>query len=309
MKTLKTLKLMLCVAVLAGISASCSKERTEKQVQTDYADLGSFYDLNEPEEQTFLIDSTGGDTITGTDGTKIWGIPKEIFMIKSTQQDISYPYTLKLKEALSIKHMIMCRLPGMAQGSLMHTGGEVKITAFKNSDELAIKHDMALPFMTPASPTATGMSLFYGFTNGTTTDWNSDVLLTDYLFTTDNVTSLTAVNYGYQALTAKLGWMMPGKKISPQGTAAVNFTAAGTNTNFIDVYIVFNNLHNYIKVSNLSASNLPAGEPVTVFAIAKDSGGIMYYFKDNFTISNGLTIDLQMISSTEAQVLSEMDGL
>ena len=203
----------------------------------------------------------------------------------------------------------MCRLPGLAQGSLLHSAGEVKITAFKNSDELAIKNNFWLNYLSPASSTVSNMALFYGFTTGTTTDWNSDVLQTDYLFNNDNVTSVNQVNYGYQVHTAKLGWMNIGKKITPSTTATINFTATGTNTNYIDVYVVFNNLHNYIKVSNLTAANLPAGEPITVFAIAKDASGTMYYFKNDFTIANGMNIDLNMTASTEAQILTMMNGL
>ena len=83
MKTTTNLSLLIAILSFMLIMVSCSKERTEKQIQTEYASLNDFYDLNEPEEQTFLIDSTqNADTITGIDGTKIWGIPKEIFMIK-----------------------------------------------------------------------------------------------------------------------------------------------------------------------------------------------------------------------------------
>lgn len=308
MKTLKNISLMIAVAGVL-FTFSCSKERTEKQVQTEYASLDDFYDLNQPDEQTFIIDSTGNDTLTGQDGTRIWGIPKEIFMIKSTQQDISYPYTLKLIEAYSIKNMILSRLPGMAQGSLLHSGGEVKITAFKNADELAIKNTFFLPFWSPATSTVSGMETFYGFTNGTTNDFNNDVLQTDYLFSSDNVSSVSISGNGYLTHMAKLGWLNIGKKVTPSSQTNITFTASGTNTNYIDVFVVFNNLHNYVKAANLAASNLPAGEPITVFAIAKDGSGTMYYFKDNFTVSNGLQITLNMTASTEAQVLSELAGL
>lgn len=297
------------VIVGLQIMSSCSKERTEKQVQTEYANLDDFYNQNQPDEQTFVIDSTGGDTVTGHDGTKIWGIPKNIFMVKSTQQDISYPYTLKLIEAYSIKNMIFSKLPGIAQGSLLHSGGELKITAFKNSAELAIKNNCFLPFRAPAANPVSGLGVFYGFTNGTTNDWNIDVLQTGYLFASDIVTSLSISGNGYLTHIAKLGWLNLGKKITPVAQDNITFTATGTNTNYIDVYIVFNNLHNYIKVANLAASNLPDGEPVTVFAIAKSTSGTMYYFKNNYTITNGLQIPLTMTASTEAQVLSEMAGL
>ena len=309
MKTIEKIGFILFVIFALQMIGSCSKERTEKQVQTEYANLDDFYNQNQPQEQTFVIDSTGGDTVTGHDGTKIFGIPKEIFMKKSNQQDVSYPYTLKLIECYSIKNMILSKLPGVAQGSILHSGGELKITAFKNSDELAIKNNFFLPFRAPAANPVSGLEVYYGFTTGTTNDFNKDVLQTDYLFTSDNVTSLTTSGNGYLTHISKLGWLNLGKKETPASQANITFTATGTNTNFIDVYVVFNNLHNYIKVSNLAANNLPSGEPVTVFAIAKATGGTMYYFKNNYTISNGLVIPLTMTASTEAQVLSEMAGL
>lgn len=309
MKTSKKINLLLFVIIGLLMSVSCSKERTEKQVQTEYATLDDFYNLNEPQEQDFLIDSTGGDSITGQDGTKIWGIPKEIFMIKSTQQDITYPYHLKLLEAYSIKNMIMMRQPGIAQGNLLHSAGEVRIKAFKNSDELAIKNNFFLPFLAPATAPVSGMGVYYGFTNGTTNDWNIDVLQTDYLFTSDNVTSVHDTVNGYITHISRLGWSNIAK-IAPLSTAAsITFTATGTNTNYIDIYIVYNNFHNYTKVSNLTAANLPSGQPITVFAIAKGSDGTMYYFKNNYTITNGLVVDLAMTASTEAQVLSELGSL
>ena len=203
----------------------------------------------------------------------------------------------------------MSRLPGLAQGSLLQSGGELKITAFKNSDELALKQNCGLPFRAPAANPVAGMGVFYGFTTGTTTDWNIDVLQTGYLFSNDNVTALNSSGNGYQVKIAKLGWLNIGKKITPATQANITFTATGTNTNYIDVYVVFNNLHTYIKASNLAANNLPAGEPVTVFAIAKSTGGDMYYFKNNYTISNGLQIPLVMTTATVAQVLSIMAGL
>ena len=309
MKTLSKVRFILFVVIGLQIIASCSKERTEKQVQTDYATLDDFYNLNQPDEQSFVIDSTGGDTIIGHDGTKIFGIPKEIFMVKSTQQDVSYPYTLKLIEAYSIKNMIMSRLPGVAQGSLLHSGGELKITAFKNADELAIKDNFFLPFLAPAPNPVSALEVFYGFTTGTTNDWNNDVLQTGYLFGADNVTSLNTSGNAYLTHISKLGWLNLGKKITPATQASISFTATGTNTNNIDVYIVFNNLHNYVKVSNLTATNLPDGEPVTIFAIAKNSVGTMYYFKNSFNIANGLVVPINLIASTEAQVLSELAAL
>jgi len=313
MKTKIRISALMLVLATIFIWSSCSKDRIEdsqdKQKQNDYASLDDFYDLNELPEQEFVIDSTGGDTIVGMDGTKIWGVPKEIFMIKSTQQDITYPYTIKLIEAYSIKNMILSRLPGMAQADVLKSAGNVKITAFKNADELALKFNCGLNFWAPASNPVNNMDIFYGFTNGTSNDFNDNVLQTDYLHGSDNVTSVGILNSGYHAITAKLGWMNVGQRLTAGANTTVTFSATGNNTNYIDVYVVFNDRHNYVKVNNLTVSNMPVGDNITVFAIAKDASGVMYYFKDDYVVSNNLQVTLNMTASTEAQILSMMDGL
>jgi len=310
MAAIKKINLFACLFAIAGIVflASCSKDRTDKTTNTDYASLDDFYNNNAPPEQSFTIDSLGGDTITGMDGTRIWGIPKTIFMLKTTHSDIYYPYTLKLIEAYSIKNMILSKLPNVAQSSVLKSAGEIKVTAFKNTNELMLKQNCGLSMAAPDSTPDAAMKVYYGFTNGTTNDWNMDVTQTDYIFTTDTVTHISTGSNRYWMKIAKLGWTSIDHTFT-YTNSDITFTAAGTNTNLIDVYMIFKNRHSYVKVDNLAASNMPSGEPITIFAIAKDSGGTMYYFMQDYTISNGLVIDLQMNSSTESQILALMAGL
>jgi hypothetical protein len=311
MKTAKTLIGFIAIISMAGMLAftSCSKERLEDDTDTEYAPMDGFYTTYAPHEQTFIIDSTGGDTIIGEQGTMIWGVPKTIFMDKITYQDISYPYFLKLIEAYSIKDMILSQLPNDAQDQLLKTAGEIKITAFKNSNELALKQNCGLHYFAPSASPDTAMDLFYGFTDGTTNDWNENILQTDYLFSSDSVSELLDVYGGYQAKIAKLGWTSIDRFYNGSSVTDLAFTAAGTNTNYIDIYVIFNSIHSFIKVSNLAAEDLPVGEPVTVFALAMGSDGTMYYYKQDYTIASGLVIDLQMTASTETDVLTLMGAL
>jgi len=294
------------------IFGSCSKDRlndeTNNNKSNEYSNLDDFYDLNEPEEQEFVIDSIGGDTIVAQEGTKIYDVPKEIFMRKSDHSDITYPYTIKLVEAYSVKNKILSKLPGLAQASMLYSDGNLRFRAFKDADELELKEHCGLPFMAPAANPNNSMQLFYGFTTGTNNDWNSNVLNAGYLFTNDNVTQITTNSYGYQARTAKMGWVNISRKFTSPSQATVTFEAEGTNTGFIDIYIIFNNLKSFVKVDNMQAANLPEGEPITVFAIGK-SAGQMYYFKDDYTTGAPLHIELLMQASTENQILSVMDGL
>lgn len=310
MKTINRHAPVLCIIAAIGIMifASCSKDRTEKTTNTDYASLDAFYLDNAPPEQTFIIDSLGNDTIVGMDSTIIWGIPKTIFMDSITHLDINYPYTLKLIEAYSIKNMILSKLPNLAQGNVLASAGELRVRAFKNSSKLVLKNNCGLNMWNPDPTPDASMKVFYGFTQGTTDDWNMDVTQTDYLYSSDAVTSISTLGQGYHSVISKLGWVSIDHTFA-YTNANITFTATGNNTNFIDVYVIFKDRHSYVKVSNLAASNLPSGEPITVFAIAMDTGGTMYYFKQDYIISNGLVIDLLMSSSTEIQVLSMMDGL
>jgi len=307
MKKKRSLLLLMAAIGLAHLT-SCSKDRTEKEVNTSYAPTDAFYTLNAPPEQTFIIDSLGGDTIVGMDGTHIWGLPKTIFMLKSTHQDIFYPYFLKLIEAYSVKNMILSRLPNIAQNNILKTTGELKVTAFKDTNTLVLKQNCGIPMWAPSATPDSSMKVYYGFTNGTSNDWNLDVTQTDYLFPGDTVTHIGVHGNGYNMKICKLGWDQIAH-LSPYLNSNITFTASGSNTNFIDIYIVFNNRHSFMKVSNMAANDLPTGEPVTVFALAMDSGGQMYYFKQGYTVANGLVIDLNMAQATEAQVLAELGTL
>lgn len=310
MKQKNILSLTLICILLLALLASCQKERApEKSTQTEYTNLDDFYSQNQPPEQSFIIDSSGHDSITGIQGTKIWGIPKEIFMYKSNHQDIVYPYILKLIEVYSIKDMIFVKLPNLSNNKILQTGGELKITAFKDTNELVLKEHCGYHLLAPSTSPVSGMNVYYGFTTGTTNDWNNNVLQTDYLFTSDTVTHLVNQNNGYNIKVCKMGWISIGKLPGNTSFSNITFTAGGTNTNLIDVFIIFNNLHSYVKVSSLTASGLPDGEPVTVFAMGKDGSGTMYYCKQNYTISNNLNITLTMQSATAAQVLTVMGSL
>ena len=270
------LNLLIISALL--IVCSCSKARldnTNQVTSTDYASANAFYAANAPQTQSFTIDSLGGDTIYGKEGTKIWNIPKTIYMLASNHNNIFYPYILDLVEAYSIKDMILSRLPNVAQGNLLVSGGEIEVTAFKNGSPLVLKQNCFIPIMMPSKPPVPGMQVYYGFTNGTTSDWNLDVTKTGYLFLKDTITNMQLNSYGYILKDVKLGWINCDQLFNITNKTNVTFTVptGSTNPDNIDIYIVFKSLHSFMKVSVLTANNMPLGQNVTIFAIAMDSGG------------------------------------
>ena len=308
MKT-KKLTFLICLLIVGIlIISSCSKDRLQSTVQLSNND--SFYTNNAPPEQSFQIDSLGGDTIRGMNGTKIWGVPKTIFMDKISQQNIYYPYTLNLIEAYTIKDMIMSKLPNVAQSNVLQASNEIKVTVFKNSNELALKQNCGYYIKTPSSAINNYMKVYYGFTNSTINDWNDNILQTDYLFSTDLVTKIHSYSSYFQMQIAKLGWLSVSGNVGYFGSTNINFTINGlySDNSLIDVYIIFKNQNSYVKVSNLKAANMPVGELITAIAIAKQSSGTMLFFRKDYTISNGLTIPITLQSTTEANVLGVLSS-
>ncbi len=308
MKAKKNIRIS-AIFLIVFIISSCSKERIDKETGTEYSSLDEFYINNELPEQIFIIDTIPGDTIVGMHGTKIWGVPKEIFMKKSTYEDITYPYNLKLTEAYIIKDMIFARHQNIAQNRVLYSSGNIRFRAFKDEDELELKEHCGLNFLAPAETSDASMELFYGFTTETTNDWNKDVLQAGYLFSDDDVTFIATNSYGYKAKTAKMGWVNISYKYPGPSQGTINFAIEGTNTNLIDIYIIFNDMHSYIKATNLQAVELPEDEPITVFAIAKTTSDEMYYYKEDFTTSSQTNIELEMIPATEDEILTIMGTL
>jgi len=306
----KIIPALIVISLL--LTASCSKDRLNDEnpdKSNEYESLDDFYDQNEPEEQEFVIDSIGGDTIVAQEGTQIYDVPKEIFMKKSDHSDITYPYTIKLIEAYNIKNKILTKRPGLAQGNVLYSDGNLRFRAFKDADELELKEHCGLPFSAPCSAPVSSTALYYGFTTGTTDDWNNNVISAGYLFTNDDVTMIQTNTNGYAAKTAKMGWVNLARPYTGTAQASFTFEADGNNTQFIDIFIIFNNLKSYVKVSNMQAINLPFGETVTIFAIAKESSQQMYYFKENYTTGNAIHVILDMNPATESEILTLMDTL
>ena len=313
MKT--TIKILIMLAILDLFAlASCSKDRIEdkKTTSSDYASMDDFYNENQPEEQNFVVDSVAGDTIRGKYGAKIWGAPKNIYMKKSDHSDIFYPYKLKLIETYKIKDKIFAKQTDISGGNLLQSSGDAKVTAFKDNDELVLKEHCGLNMIEPASSPTTGMQLYYGFTTGTTNNWDNNVLNTGYLFSNDDVTSISNISYGYNTRIAQLGWNNIAKLFSATSKTIVSFSLSGTNTNtnFIDVFLIFKNNNNaVIKVSSFSANNIPVGENVTVLAYGKKSDGTMMYCKKDITVTSSMTIPLDLISTTKADLVTLMNSL
>lgn len=130
------MKQQILVSLIAvGILAGCQPENSfqREDVQTTVED---FYKKNRATEQSFTLSSTSGGVKTTSAGNKIY-IPDNAFVTKAGAP-VTGEVAISVKEYLTPYDMIMNNMPTMAEGVPLESGGEFKISATKNNQELEL---------------------------------------------------------------------------------------------------------------------------------------------------------------------------
>lgn len=295
MKTKKNILLAIYsfIAIIISFS-SCKKDRV---VQDDYQSMDSFYDQNKEEEQEYVIDSSGSCPLICKKGTKLCASADILQFTNGS--NITYPFTLKVVELYSIKDMLLWRMPAISSGNILETSAEIRVRAFKGNSELELKSSQTYYMEMDTMPNLqSNMQMYYGSSVSNTTDWA-------------NSNSSVAVNsYFYILNVGRMGWVSSAQlHTSTAQNTTVTITAAGTNTQNIEIYITFANFKGLIKVTNLVSSPIPIGEQVKLFAMAKNQNNDYVLDQQTFTVAANqqITLNLQVVS--EANLLAALDGL
>lgn len=288
-------KIFYSVLFVALTMSSCNEDRIDEEAE--FGPMDEFYNDNKPEEQEFEITSEDGGPIIGKEGTKLYG-GRSILMHANTN-DVSLPYTIKLIELYSYKDMILYNMPTTSSGNVTESGGEIKVTAFKDGEELFLKPNMKYAAVLSTTPTKTGMSVYDGtHPNNVFSNW------------TLNASSMVVDSSGlYGLLLSKLGWQNCAQSTSFNAHTDIEFTIDGKGGEFIDIFIVFNDFHGLIQGSNLTASKVPVGANATILAMAKDQNGDFRLHNQTLTITQDLKIKLDMKVVSEAALLNVLGNL
>ena len=275
--------------------SSCKKDRIQ---QDDYQSMDSFYDQYKEEEQEFIIDSTGSCPIIAKKGTKIC-VTADMFMF-TNGTGITYPFTLKVVELYSIKDMLLWRMPAVSGGSILETSAEIRVRAFKNNTELVLKsgrtYYMEMDTMTTLN---SNMQPYYGSDNVGTADWAIEPLST-----------LSVNSYYYILNVGRMGWISSARlHSSASQNTTITFSATGTNTQNIQIFLSFVNFKGLLKVTNLASGSVPIGEQVTLVAMAKNQNNDYFLHKETFSIAANQLITLNLQTISEADLLAALDGL
>lgn len=146
---------LIAIAILGG----CQPENsfTREDVQTSVED---FYKKNRTTEQTFTLSSTNGGVKTTSAGNKVY-IPENAFVTK-TGTPVTGDVSISVKEYLTVYDMIMNNMPTMADGVPLESGGEFKISATKNNQELELASGKFVRIQMAKGSSNNGMQVFNG---------------------------------------------------------------------------------------------------------------------------------------------------
>lgn len=278
----------------------CKKDRIQEKTLNSYDSPDSYLDSKQPEEQTFEIDSTGTGPVTGNQGTKIWGTdPHSCFMYLTDTTTVYYPYTLKLVELYKPKDMIYYRMPTVASGNILETGGEIRLRAFKDSKELAIKTnascEMKIEMKNPAP--VGGMKVFYGFTNGAGhPDW------------TESTGAFATTTYGYEGYTKQFGWINCDARADSSSSVTVSFASSVDELTNIRFFIYIPKTKTVMEVYNTVSENIPTGSDVKIIGIGMQ-GSNLFYFYSAQKLTASTTVDVEMQATSDPQLTQLLDGL
>jgi hypothetical protein len=302
MKTSNFVNLFTVFLLLLSTSFfnSCSKDRieaTEEEELSEYESINNYYNTKKQDEQEFVIDTSGTAPIQGHEGTKIW-VSKEKLMF-ANGDSVHWPYTVKLIELYPAKDMIYYQMPTIADGNLLTSHGEVKITAFKDGEELVLRPQCTWTVEMPNTSQESFMKTYYGELVSNITNWINTP-----------AGNFTTTSYGYTAEMQQLGWISCAKlPVFSGNNTTYNFTSSTDNLTNVSKFIYLPNYKSLMQLYSSTSGNLPVGENIKIIFIGIDSSNKLFYYFNETQVEVNTTIDLSLTEITDANLTAVLNSL
>ena len=297
----KKINLVILVVVAISLAMSCKKDRIEKKEKNEYAPVNDYLDTKKQQEQEFVITGPSNDTITGNQGTRLLA-GKDCLMFPNGDT-VGYPFTVKLVELYTPKDMIYWQIPTVAGGNILETDGEIRVRAVKDGQDLVLRPSCFYRVMMPNSAPSSNMRKFLGFDGGGFIDWtdNPDTITVSPIFSTDA--------YGYIGDVPRLGWLNCGVLANNSTGSTITFTSETDNLQNVGTFVYFPATKSVMQAYNSVTGLIPNGASIKIILIGMQSSGALFYFYKDSSISGPTTIDVEMISISDAYLTNLLNGL
>lgn len=307
------------LAIVIGFSFSqCSKQRV---APIEYEEPTDFMFDNRPEEQTFVLDTGGSGPIIGNQGTHLY-MDSSIFMFPGGG-DVSYPIIIKLIEVYTPKDMMLYQLPTVSNGQLLTTGGEIRVRAFKDNQELVLKPGKTYFCKVPASTPDPSMGMFFGEEGADEVVWHDnpssvssspgvDGLEMINVNTDTSLTTFPFAGIGYDLAVPVMGWINCDyfADYDLQSVTTVSFVSSTDNVEGgMMKFLYFTELKSVMHVGAATSGNVPVGAHVISLCFGIGPSGMMFNHFSEFDVQVGQQVDVTMTETTEADLLSLMGSI
>jgi len=292
-----TIAIATFISSLTLVNTSCKKDRIEPPVEetlNEYSSINSYMDSKKQDEQEFIINGPGNDTIQGNQGTRIYGAKN--CLEDSNGDTIDYPYSIKLVELYTPADMIYYQMPTVASGNILETDGEIRIRATKGTDELTLKASCPYGIEMPNASPQSYMNIFYG-NNASPVNW------------TDSQTPFNPISYGYSAFINSLGWINCDNQIGNGTGYTLSFTSQVDDLTNVGVFVFFTATDGLMQVYNTTSGLIPSGSAVKIIMIAVNGSGDLFSYTESRTVNSSATIDMALSATTDATLTSYLNGL
>lgn len=306
-------KVLPVVLVVVLFFVSCDKT---VDVQLPYSNLSSYFSSKAPATQTFTLDPSTVQTVTGAKGTKIT-FPANSF-VDAQGNAITGQVSLELKEIYAKGDMIWADKPTISNGQLLESGGEFFLKATSGGQEVFLNqnYQMEVP-VSAATSNPNAMDLFTGQAVADTFNW------TPVDTTTGNGggwVGLDSSGTNYNVYFDSLTWINCDYFYgSGQALTQVNASPTLTGVSLTDVraYMVFSNINSVTSLNQDPVTNIfstgswyqvPVGQQVTIVIIGMDNTQF-YLGTVTTTIANSNTISVPMSAVTQTQLENTIDNL
>jgi hypothetical protein len=303
---------LVLLAVGTLFMPSCSKDRAQTATTTvalGYTAPTAFYNKYKQPVQVLQVDSPGTGPIIDSMGTKLY--PNANIFMFPNGNSVIYPFTLQMIDIYTVKQMILSTLPTVAGGKILEAKPEISARAFKGAQELVLRPGKKFHMETATMTSLlTGMSVYYGFSGSGFTDWTKTVGVLNPAISPDTLSSITNLASTYSMNIALMGWVNCGRLFSyTAATTPITFNCTGNTPQNINVFLVFNNSNSVMQAYSLVSGPVPVGTQLTMIAIAYDANNNLVYDKQSLTVTAGMSVTLNPIVTTEANLLSVLGTL
>lgn len=291
---------------------SCKKERLDPAPASAInTPISNFFVKNGVSAQTFTINSTAYQTITGSAGTFIYINPNSF--VTQSNQPVSGNVTIKLKEVYTKKDMILTGMIPMAGSLPLVSGGEFFIQATQNGEILKLSGSGSVQVSVPTGVTPSNlMNEFYAddLTITDSTGWSTN---NDSIIVIQDSTGNGTGNYYYfeidsmDWINCDYFWNDP----APKTNISVNAGSEYNGTNCV-VFMSIDGQNTigqlYYNNPSYTANGWPTGKAVTFIAISEINGQYYSAFKSALiTVNHNETLNLS--PTTEAQIIQDLANL